>query len=260
MIDEPSTSDPVPHVRLQRVSSRAPDRRFWAPVVVVLVLVVVAAFKPWPAAEVPVAAPARPAPVTPRPGTAAPTQIVESADSLAEPICLGAGSWRVASLEEWRTQAVRVWRAIEPLTEATGPADPAIPSVPVVAVELPALGWCAPTGGPSRPIGSARVEVWLVAAGQATPILVTRVAPVRDTALGALYSPARCGAGAWRDPSCPAGSSAAPGRVSWGPGRYTFRFEDHGNGAVAWFAVEIEILEELIDADPSAAPAPTRSP
>lgn len=241
-----------PRVRLQRVASRAPDRTLWRVVAVVAVLVGVAALKPWPQPEPGAAPAARPAPFT-APPTAAPTRTIETADSLAEPICLGAGSWRVASLEQWRTQAVRVWRAIEPLADASGPADPAIPPVPVVAVELSALGWCAPTAGPSRPTGPARVEVWMVAGRQATPVAVALVAPARDTPLGALYAPAPCGPGARPDPSCPVSSTAVRG--SWAAGRYVFRVEDLGTGAIAWFAVEIEILE----ASPTIGASPRSS-
>src|SRR5207248_3056047 len=132
------------------------ERRLSTALGIVIVLLAAAILKPW------TAGPAEPtglgavAPVSAPAITPIPTED-RSADGLAYPICLGTGGWRVASLETWRTQDVRVWRAIEPIGAATGPLDPAIPSVPIVAVQLRALGWCAPAYGSDRPIGPASV-------------------------------------------------------------------------------------------------------
>jgi hypothetical protein len=156
---------------------------------------------------------------------------------VAGPICHGAGAWRIASLETWRGQDVRVWRAVEPIADADGPIDPAIPTVPVVGDAVAALGWCAPAYGPERPIGPTRIDGWVVLDGAAEELELQRVLPIRGTThLAALYVPVA---------PCPLGATCPPGRDAeaqrWTTGRVVFRYEDLGAATVAWFGADVEV-------------------
>ena len=163
-----------------------------------------------------------------------------SADGLAAPICLGTGGWRIASLESWRTQDVRVWRAIEPIADATGPLDPAIPSVPIVAVRIAALGWCAPAFGPDRPVGPVNVTASFIRDDVASELALLQVHPTDgSTPIAALYVPLLPG--------------GVPGH--WETGRVVFRYRDSGTGRVLWLAADITILPPGSDA--TSAPIPT---
>lgn len=209
-------------------------------------LILVAVVKPWGIGALASETPGPQAQATPAPVTPAPTADL-SADGLAAPICLGTGGWRVASIETWRTQDVRVWRAIEPIADASGPLDPAIPSVPIVAIVLPALGWCAPAFGPNRPVGPAFVTAWNVADGRTTELLLHQVQPASgSTPIAALYEPlTRC-----PQPSICVPLLPEPVPAPWGAGRIVFRYVD-GTGTSAWFAADVELLTEPA---PSAAP------
>ena len=240
--------EPPPTV-VVAASSRGP--RNWT--VVVIAMLVLAILKPWGGGDSGRDARSQAAPAAP-PLIAGPSPTPDlSADGLAEPLCLGPGAWLVASVEQWRTHPVRVWKVIEPITNATGPANPLIPSVPVAAYSVPALGWCAPVWGPLRPVGPATVRAWRIANGPPLPIELRQVAPVSlTTPLGALYGPPGGCA-----PACPSPApGASPGPASWLPGRYVFRYEDRGRPEVLWFAVELEQLPPLAEpsASPSAAP------
>lgn len=223
---------------LNPVALRTRNRRLPLATSLVAVLVGIAIVKPW-GVGAPTAPPRPPRTFVPvaAPPTPRPTED-ETADGLARPICLGAGAWRVATLETWRTHHVRVWRAVEPLNEATGPLDPAIPSVPVVALEIEALGWCAPGYGPDRPIGPAEVTAWFVEGGSATELGLRQVRPERGTTpIGALYEP--LGACA---PPLPCSSFRGRPATRWATGRVVFRYEDVGAPRVSWFAADVEIL------------------
>src|SRR5258708_1263821 len=164
--DRDPLDEPQPAARLTTEPVRPPidEGRLSAALGVVLVLLLVAILKPWaggttqPTGRL-IAGTAEPVAITP-----SPTEDL-TAEGLASPICLGTGAWRIASLERWRTQDVRVWRAIDPIDTASGPLDPAIASVPIVAIELTALGWCAPAFGPDLPVGPASVTAWSVRDG-----------------------------------------------------------------------------------------------
>jgi|GEM_PF-3118333 hypothetical protein len=195
----------------------------------VIVLLVVAILKPWtggtaePTGRLSVATAA---PIT---ATPIPTED-RTADGLALPICLGTGAWRIASLETWQTQDVRVWRAIEPITDATGPLDPAIPSVPIVAIQLTALGWCAPAYGTDKPIGPAIVTAWTIHDGAAEPLALRQVRPTDGvTPIAALYVPL----------------------TRWSTEDVVFRYFDSATTKEAWFAADITILP------PSPTPSPS---
>jgi hypothetical protein len=175
-----------------------------------------------------------------------------TAQGLAFPVCLDTGGWRVASLETWRTQDVRVWRAIEPIASATGPLDPAIPSVPIVAIELSALGWCAPAFGEAMPVGPATVVAWSVHGTDASLLRLRQVRPEDGvTPIAALYVPltdcadqATCGS-----------PLPAPVPRQWTTGRVVFRYRDDGTGRIGWFAADVEILAEPAGTLASASPA-----
>ena len=235
-----------------RVRPRLRDSRLSTAVGVVAVLVGLAILKPWGvAAPSPSRAP-RLATPTPVVVTPEPTADV-SAEGLASPICLGAGGWRVVSRETWETQDVRVWRAIEPAPAATGPLDPVIPSVPIVAVELTALGWCAPAYGPAKPVGPATVSAWWVEGGVATALLLEQLQPATGvTPLAALYLPLggcptnlRCAAPGASPGGGPAASSP-PGGGAWTTGRVVFHWVDEGAGTEAWLAADISIIPDTL--------------
>jgi hypothetical protein len=215
----------------------------------VALLIGIAVLKPWgaPSADSPVVVPPRAAatPLGPQIPPTTPRPTDDSAEGVAGPVCLGAGAWRVASLETWRDQDVRVWRAIEPITDADGPLDPAIPTVPVAGTQVEALGWCAPAFGPERPIGPEQVDCWIVIDGIAQRLRLRRVLPVRGTThLAALYVPtAACPLEATCSPP-----KAGPAGGSWTAGRVVFRYADQGGATTVWFGADVELY----------APAPAR--
>jgi hypothetical protein len=233
----------VPDLETVRVRPRSDGtgvgRALWA----VVALLAVAILKPWgagspgptyrPVAVLPTLLPATPLPSDDR-----------SAEGLATQICLGAGAWEIVSLETWGTQDVRVWRAIEPSADASGPLDPAIPSVPVGAMEVAVLGWCAPAFGPRRPAGPARVTAWQVRDGAATELALRRVQPAAETPLAALYVPLT---------TCPEPTICAPllrdpVPAPWVTGRVVFHYVDAGGPMDVWLAADLDI-----DAPPASA-------
>ena len=222
---------PLPHLTTVRVRRRSNDSRFVTGLGLAVVFVGVALLKPWGAGS---PEPTRPPVVlapTSVPVTPIPTED-RSAEGLATEFCLGAGGWQVASLETWQTQDVRVWRAIEPIADATGPADPAIPFVPIVALEIAALGWCAPAYGPDRPAGPATVTAWYVRGGIVTELRLHKIRPADGvTELGALYVPLT---------ACPerthlraAASGAGAGTVGHRPGRVPLPGRGEGHPGLA---------------------------
>ena len=224
-------------------------RGFPIAAIVVVILIGFAVAKPWAgpggeSARQPLVA--RPQAVASPAGLATPGPTADTAADLAAPICLGAGAWRIASLETWRDNDVRVWRAIEPSAAASGPLDGAIPTVPAVGVEIRALGWCAPVYGPARPVGPATVEAWLVINGVARDLTLRRVLPEAGaTYLGGLYVPVG---------PCPFDASCAPTATRaapqpWTSGRIVFRYEDLGAGTTAWFGADA-MLSELVPGTP----------
>jgi hypothetical protein len=244
---------PLPDVTTIPVRARPSDARLAPALSLVAVLVALAILKPWgtgsPEATLRPIAVAAPTSV---PITPAPTED-RSADGLAVPICLGTGGWRIASLERWRTQDVRVWRAIEPIASATGPLDPAIPSVPVGAIVFGGLGWCAPAFGPDRPVGPATVTAWSVRSGVAAGLQLRQVRPLDgSTPIAALYLPlTRCPESTNCLPLLP-----EPVPRPWDSGRIVFRYRDEGTGRVLWLAADVTILA----ADAAASSVPSGRP
>jgi hypothetical protein len=204
----------------------------------VLVLFLVAILKPWAAGT---AAPTG-LPIAGRAQSAPPTPVAtddRTAQGLAAPICLGTGAWRVTSLETWQTQDVRVWRAIEPIATASDPLDPAIPSVPIVAIQLTALGWCAPAFGPDLPVGPATVTAWSVTGGVAVPADLRQVLPDSGvTPIAALYVPLTL----CPEPTICAPLLPQPRPRPWATERVVFRYVDDATARTAWFAADVVIL------------------
>jgi hypothetical protein len=222
-------------------------------------LLVAAILKPWDWGAV--RPPTRRAPPPPVAATVGPSATPDlSQEGLAASVCLGTDAWRVATIETWRlviaaavvTQQVRVWRAVSPIGSVTGPADPRIPLVGVAAMELNALGWCAPGNGNDRPTGAVDVTMWRVTpAGGAEVVPIRQIAPVGgETRLAALY----------REVSdCVAGYGCSGAGVpllapSWSAGRYVVRFADAGTGSVWWFGADVQVLGAPT-APPAASPS-----
>jgi hypothetical protein len=218
-----ATDDDHVDLRVTRVQPAHAAPRISAAMWVVAAFVVIAVVKPWGGGGRSAAtlAPQLGAPLE---VASAPTED-RSAIGLAMPVCLGTGAWRVATLETWRERDVRVWRAIEPVTEATGPLDVAIPAVPVVADLLSGLGWCAPAFGDDEPVGPATVRAWLVVGGVARVVALRQVQPADGvTPIAALY---------------------VPQGGAWTTGRVVFQYRDDGTGTVRWFAADLQVLATL---------------
>jgi len=152
-----------------------------------------------------------------------PTLAPDSAGPLVAAFCLDPESWRVATIERWRDQTIRVWRAIEPLAIASGPNDARIPVFPIVSEGVTELGWCAPVVGPDRPVGLATVEAW-----QRTPTgsVAIRTTSTRPTGIGLSFG------GLYLPPG-------PPDTELWADGVYVFRYHEPA-GRERWFAVEVE--------------------
>ena len=230
---------------VQRVRLDARNQRLPALTALVALFLGLSILKPWGAIGDQPTPPPRPFTATATPAPVEPTS--DTPEGLAAPVCLGAGAWRLASLETWRAQDVRVWRALEPLGEASGPLDPAIPVVPVIALDVGALGWCAPAYGPEEPVGPADVQAWTIVDGSASRLPLLRVLPTHgETPIAALYVPLTpCDAAG----PCPSTFSWIR-RRSWASGLVVFRYEDAGTGRIAWFAADIELIPL-----PTAVPA-----
>jgi hypothetical protein len=229
---------PARDLVMERVRTRPADQRLSIVTGLVAALVLIALVKPWSIGS---HAPSlRPRVATQAVSLPTPQRTDDSAEGLAGPICLGAGAWRVASLEMWRTQDVRVWRAVEPVANAVGPLDLAIPSVPIVALQLQAVGYCAPSFGPDKPVGPATIQAWSVSGSEATELRLQQVRPVRgSTPIAGLYVPvALC-------PTPPACRSPISRDVplAWQSALYVFHWHDAGADRDAWFAADVTILE-----------------
>ena len=157
--------------------------------------------------------------------------------------CLDPGSWRVASVEAYEGQTIRVWRALDPAV-AAGPDDPAIPFVLVVSEGVSELGWCAPAAGPDRPAGETIVAAWSVRGdvSHALRLVPTHRTP-RASSFGALYGPR----------SVAAAHPTAP-LDRWPAGRYVFRLR-LADGRERWFGVDVESRPAV--RPPRPAPSPT---
>jgi hypothetical protein len=154
---------------------------------------------------------------------ATPVVDTASAERAVESICFNPLSWRVATVERWRDQTIRVWRAIEPRAVASGPEDGRVPITPLVSEGVIELGWCAPVDDSVRMAGSAVVEVWRRTPTGAQPVTMSSQRPGPATSpYGALY-----------------GAPSAPVVTLWNDGTYVFH-QRAPNGEESWFGVEVE--------------------
>jgi hypothetical protein len=193
-----------------------------------VLLIGVAILKPWGSAGAPAGSPAaanRPDGIAggPAGATATATPDGYAAVGAVQSICFNPLSWRIATVERWRDQTIRVWRAIEPRTAATGPEDGRVPITPLVSEGVIELGWCAPFDGTTPMAGNAVVEVWRRTSDGAQPVTMSSQRPGPDTSpYGALY-----------------GAPAAPVVTLWNDGTYVFH-QRAPNGEESWFGVEVE--------------------
>jgi hypothetical protein len=245
---EPGTGEPPARASRSPETLRVgpPGRPALNLVMIVVALVTLAVLKPWGEAGLHAIAPPQ-RPSIDREPTPIPTPDT-STRGLAEPICLGPITWRVTSLERWRTQGVRVWQAVDPIAGVTDPIDPRVPSVLAAAFDITALGWCAPTFGSRQPVGPAVVDAWLVTGSGTTPVELRRLVPLPGPSeFGALYAPpgpctSLCGR--------PADASPRSAPSSWPTGRYVFRYRNAGTGDL-WFAVDVLQIPPLPGASSS---------
>ena len=180
-----------------------------------------------------------------------PTVRIGSVEPAVSAFCLDPGGWRLASIELWRDQTIRVWRALEPAA-AIGPDDPTIPVIVVVSEGLPELGWCAPVIENDLPSRSATVKAWRRMASGSVSIRLDRSRPTdADSSFGALYGPPATPAiGAARaippdSESAGADAGGSPNPLpaptdSWVDGIYVFRYGT-AEGFEVWFAVQVEL-------------------
>jgi hypothetical protein len=236
--------EPIRATEARRFEARlaGDDRSPLMVAALVAAFVALAILKPWAAAGVPGTSPsvgdgenptAQGAIVAPQSsGLVARTP---TDDAIVE-MCLEPGSWRTATIETWRDQTVRVWRAIDP-SPAGRPLDPSIPIVPAVGSSVPAIGYCAPTSGPERPLGPATVRAWWVDGDAVDPLDLRQIVPVAGISpLGALFGP-------------PAELGST---TSWPNGLVVFRYEEQGAGSSRWFGIEISGTNE--ERRPSTTP------
>lgn len=210
-----------------RMTGGSPPVARWAGAVALLLGLAIA--KPWGGAPSP-AAPSAPASRDRAVAMSRPVATVDpySAGSAIATICLDPSSWRIATIERWRDQTIRVWRAIEPRPSATGPEDDRVPITSLVSEGVIELGWCAPVLGTIRIAGNAAVEVWRRTAVGVLPVTLTSHRPGPGTSpYGALYG------------SPTAAVSAASAVALWNDGTYVFH-QRAPNGDDSWFGVNLE--------------------
>ena len=207
---------------LVRVRGAAPIAPWWA--ALVAGALVVLAVKPWATDEhstpsvSSVASAAIASTDAPQP-----SERHRTPDEVVAADCLAPSGWRIFTVERWHEQTLRIWWAIEPVV-ADDPFDPRIPILSLVAVDVPALGYCAPLFGPDRPLPGTVVRMWRAGPGGAiTEIRTLRLQPPFETPLLALYAPP----GSSADQPDPA--------ATWPTGRYLFSSGDR------WFGVDLRI-------------------
>jgi hypothetical protein len=250
--DEP-TGDPDDARRRPAAASSlvrfgAPDRGPGLLLVAIAIFVAVAVIKPWPDAAAP--APPPPQPVQPLP------TVVPSVDPLAgiRIDCQDPPGFRIFSRESWSRGTLRSWRSFDPVTDASGPLDPAIPDVPMGPGIL-ALGYCAAWSGADRPPDDAAVLAWASSAtgGSPVPVNLASASATLHPPLGGLYLPPTAGSSPAPSKRPGPKASGAPSEVSdaptWEPGTYIFELA--APGWQRWWAITV-----LPDTRP-AAPSPT---
>ena len=131
-------------------------------------------------------------------------------------ICIDVGAWLLTTVELDRERTIRVWRAIDLGTSATGPLDPGIPMTQLRTDGVLGLGWCAPTVGSDASTDTATVEAWVVDGGTAAPIALTDRDPSAPrSGYGGLYRPADPAASAWAQGTYVFHHATSDGRDHW---------------------------------------------
>jgi len=152
----------------------------------------------------------------------------------ASGVCLSPQGWRLVvdqSLVGYRT---RDWIAAVPAA-ASGPLDPAIPVLRVVATQVSALGYCAPSESAVAGELPRRMTIWQLVrgGGRAVPMLRTTV-PVGGLGVAAAYPASASAVG----PSPPADVRRA---LDWPPGRYILQVGAGNDGARdRWLTVALQ--------------------
>jgi hypothetical protein len=213
------------------LTNRRPPIERWVVIVAVVLGVVVA--KPWqsPNDGSSVDASTTSARRSPQPSSVpTPTSSGDPGRLAVATFCLDTRTWLIASVERSferaSEQRIRVWRAFEPATAASGPDDPAIPIVSIVSEGLTELGSCVPTVADEVPGLPVRVDAWIRAPGATRPIALDSSRPVSDRSpYGAMYRPPGKG------PSS---------KADWWPnGTFVLRYGE-ATGQERWFAIEVE--------------------
>jgi hypothetical protein len=236
------------------VSRRAPLRRW---VVLALLTLVLAIAKPWASADRPVgvgggsglpaaAASAEPTPATTGLATALPDRAGDTSDRS----CLELRVWLATSVEHDQGRSIRVWRAVEPATAASGPDDASIPTIPIVSDGASAIGWCAPSYGVERPVDGPAPEIDMWRITDLGPVLLhlTRwpsgTVSSDDAWFGSLYGSPDVSPAA---PPTASPTAVAPGASHlasdpdapiWPDGRYVLRYRQAAR-VERWFAMEV---------------------
>lgn len=216
-----------------------PPVRRWFAVAVIVLAVVVAKPWDWGATSTPTAPPsvAGAGLASPSPAAATPTAITpiatpiptirpDSAGPEVAAFCLDPTIWLVATVEMYHDQAIRHWRAVDPIGAATSLTDPRIPTVTIVSEGVLELGWCAPVVGDGRPASDGTATIWAIGPNGATQVAASAARPDSPSRFGALY-----------DPPAPT-TGPAPVDAAWPDGRFVFRYD--AGSMQRWFAVELE--------------------
>jgi hypothetical protein len=161
----------------------------WA--VVAVATLAILTIKPWGGPEAGPAVPPDPSGATTIEPTRTPIPTTtEAPRSDVAGICMNVGAWLVTSVELDRQRTIRVWRAIDFATSATGPLDPSIPLTQLRTDGVLGLGWCAPTDDADGSTETATVDAWQIDGQAAIPIALVAAEDTVSSDDGALYRPA----------------------------------------------------------------------
>jgi hypothetical protein len=155
--------------------------------------------------------------------------------------CQGVG-WRTFAEVHDLGFRSRMWIAMDPISGATGPGDPAIPTVPVSGERITGLGFCTDfLPHPTRTI--ELLGLWVIGTGRPTRLFPT---------VSSDLNPDEATQGVVLNPPADPGRTARPA-LSWASGRYAFELEIREGGIVsqAWFAVLV------VQRCPAPTPTPT---
>jgi hypothetical protein len=211
---------------------------------VVAMAVAVAIVKPWGVIDSTAGTTTR-APVAgePRSAKAATVPATDTDRAVVSEMCLEPNGWRLFAAERWPDRVARRWVRVEPLSGASGPADPRIPLISEPSLAVLAVGYCAPVTGHERPPASVSTTIYRLRHGSPADdplawdvIRPPRVLPSTDeSSLG----------GAWASPG-----STALSTSGWGDATIVMRIatarpgpEDYSR----WFGVVIDVGHSAIE-------------